>query len=201
MKTQRKSCIAVFLSFVLVYSTFAQINAQEPQFLFSSPSDIAMFTTMVNEARSTEGKKPLEYKRYAQYLTERRLKTIYSKIRGKVLADIKDSALYYLHYGIVKDLINESVVYKGKKYSILLPGENVAGFYLQSASFDSLKEYNTEEIKRMYEGFFNGWMNSSGHRDLLLQEGPDSYTISVAHFGEQGLFGCMIVFYEYKNKK
>lgn len=201
MKTQRKQCISVFLSFVLVYSSFAQINAQEPQFLFSSPSDIALFTSLVNEVRTAEGRKPLTYKSYAKYLTDRRLTTIYHNIKGKKLVDIKDSALHYLHYGIVKDLINESVMHKGRKYSILLPGENVAGFYLQSASLDSFAKYETEEIKKMYEGFFKGWMNSKGHRDLLLEEGPDSYTISVAHFGEQGLFGCMIVFYEYKNKK
>lgn len=73
------------------------------------------------------------------------------------------------------------------------PGEIVAGYLFVNKILvrDSL-----------FKEVLTGWLNSPPHRQKLLSDEDDTFSVSFASFGEKkGVFSCMVIYKEFKMKK
>lgn len=192
MKTHQMLLVHFFflLSAITSYS-----KGTYPQFIYTNEEDSKVFLQMVNEIRAQYGLHPYKYKFDSEHAAQTRLRTIFTKIEGKRYEEVRDSAMEWMHYGIYYDLLSYNVTLEMKKkdYTMISPGEIVAGYlYVDKVLIrDSL-----------FKELLTGWFNSPPHRQKLLSDEDDTFSVSFASFGEkQGVFSCMVIYKEFKMKK
>lgn len=182
--------ILIIISFLNVYSK----EGPYPQFMFSD-ADMKVYTTKVNSIRAKYRLHPFKFKKDAVNATNIRVKTIYKKIEHKTYEEVRDSAQQWMHYGMTNDLdaYNVSLDLDKKGYSMISPGEIVAGYFCVN------KEMVRDEL---FDELLDGWLNSPPHRVQLLSEYDDSFGISFAYCGpKKGVMTCMVIFKEFIKKK
>ncbi len=181
--------ITFFSCYLFTYS-----KNEFPQFLFAE-EDIQVYIGMVNDIRAQHGLHPYKYKKDAENASKDRIRTIYKKIEHKTYEEVRDSAYEWMHFGMYYDLLSYNVTLEMKKkdYSMIGPGEIVAGYLFVNKILvrDSL-----------FREVLTGWLNSPPHRVKLLSDDDDTCAVSFANFGEKkGVFACMVIFSEFRVKK
>lgn len=180
--------------FMLISALTSYSKDRYPQFIYTDEADTKVFIQMVNQIRAQYGLHPYKYKKDSEEATQTRLRTVYQKIEGKTYEQVRDSAYEWMHDNVFYDLhsFNVSLDLDGKDYSMIGPGEIVAGYlYVDKIMVrDSL-----------FKEVLTGWLNSPPHRLKLLSNGDNTFSVSFSSFGvKKGVFACMVIYTEFKKK-